>query len=76
MQVTMRLMSKPLEELLQALSPEQREQVRSYVEFLAQAPRSRRKPRFTWAGAAKDLRDQYTSVELQHQISRWRIGGE
>lgn len=72
----MRWMSKTLEELLQALSPEQREQVRSCFESLARAPRTRRKPQFTWAGAVKDLRDQYTSVDLQHQISRWRIGGE
>lgn len=69
------LMSKPLEELIQALSPEQREHVRSYVESLAPDARSPRKRQFTWAGAAKDLRDQYTSVELQRQISRWRIGG-
>jgi hypothetical protein len=69
------LMSKPLEELLESLSPDQRELVRSYVESLARTPRAAGRPRFTWAGAARDLRDQYTSVELQHQISRWRIGG-
>ena len=69
------LMSKPLEELLELLSPDQRELVRGYVESLARTSRTGGRPRFTWAGAARDLRDQYTSVELQHQISRWRIGG-
>jgi len=29
---------------------------------------TRRKLRLDWAGALKDLRDQYTSVELQHKI--------
>ncbi len=31
-------------------------------------------PRFDWAGALKELREQYTSVELQHKIAEWRIG--
>jgi hypothetical protein len=69
-------MSRTLEELFQALSPEQREQVRCYAESLVQTPQRRGKPRFTWAGAVQDLRGQYTSVELQHQISRWRSGSE
>jgi len=71
-------MAKPIEELLQALSPENREQVRRLAEGLLpnQPGRPRRRPQFGWAGAAKDLRNQYTSVELQHQISNWRIGGE
>jgi len=32
------------------------------------------KMEFRWAGALKDLRDKYTSVELQHKILEWRIG--
>jgi len=72
-----KLMAKPLEDLPEALSPEQREQVRNFAEsLLTQEPSPRRKPQFGWAGALEDLRDHYTSVELQHQISRWRIGGE
>jgi len=30
--------------------------------------------RFEWQGALKDLRSQYTSVELQHRISDMRAG--
>ena len=26
-----------------------------------------------WAGALKDMRDEFTSVELQHKISEWRM---
>ena len=70
-------MAKPLEEVLEGLSPEQRERVRDFAEsLLAKKPSLRRKLQFGWAGALEDLRDHYTSVELQHQISRWRIGGE
>ena len=29
---------------------------------------TRRKLRLDWAGCLKDMRDQYTSVELQHKI--------
>jgi hypothetical protein len=32
------------------------------------------KPERTWAGALKDLRKEYTSVELQHEVAKMRIG--
>jgi len=38
------------------------------------ARRPKRKPKFEWAGALKDLRDRYDSAELQHKIAEWRIG--
>jgi len=65
---------KSLEELVKTLPPDLKEEVRDFVEFLVER-RSRRlhkKPRLEWAGALRDLRDQYTSVELQHRISEWR----
>lgn len=37
-----------------------------------QVRKVRCKPKFDWAGTATDLRDQYDSVELQHEISSWR----
>jgi len=66
---------KPLEELVKELPPEFREEVRDFVEFLLEkrARQPRKKPRFDWAGALKDLREQYTSVELQHEILEWRL---
>lgn len=33
-------------------------------------------PSFKWAGALKDLRDRYTSGELQHKANDWRSGEE
>jgi hypothetical protein len=65
---------KPLEELVKELPPDCKEEVRDFVEFLLEkrARRTRSKPKFGWAGALKDLRDQYTSVELQHKIADWR----
>jgi len=65
-----------LKELIEQLPPELQQEVQDFVEFLLEkrARRPRRKPKFDWAGALKDLRDRYTSVELQHKIAEWRIG--
>ena len=66
-----------LKELVEQLPPGLQQEVRDFVEFLLErrARKPRRKPKFDWAGALKDLRDRYTSVELQHKIAEWRIGG-
>jgi len=69
---------KLLEEKIKELPPEFQKEVKDFVDFLhekrMEKPRS--KPQFKWAGALKELRDKYTSVELQHKISEWRIGGK
>jgi hypothetical protein len=67
---------RTLKDLVDQLPPELQQEVRDFVEFLLEkrARRPRRKPKFDWAGALKDLRDRYTSVELQHKIAEWRIG--
>jgi hypothetical protein len=64
-----------LPKLIQSLPPEMQQEVQDFIEFLLtkRARRSRGKPTFEWAGALEDLRDQYTSVDLQHKISDWRI---
>jgi len=38
------------------------------AELPKEARPTRKKLRLDWAGALKDMRDQYTSVELQHKI--------
>lgn len=69
---------KALEKLVKALPADIREEVRDFVDFVIQkrAKKPHGKPKFDWAGALKDLRDKYSSVELQHDISEWRIGGK
>lgn len=66
--------AKPINEMLDELSPERQAEVRDFVEFLLakQRSRPRRKPRFGWAGALRDLRDDFTSVDLQHEVTRQR----
>jgi len=69
---------RALKELVDQLSPEFQQEVRDFVEFLLErrARRRKRRPKFDWAGSLKDLRDRDTSVDLQHKIAEWRIGGE
>ena len=66
---------QPLKQLIDQLPPELQQEVQDFVEFLLErrAKKTKKKPKFDWAGALKDLRDRYTSVELQHKITEWRI---
>ena len=63
---------------IRALPPEKVTEVEDFVDFLLQMrlnrPRSR--PGLGWAGALRDLREQFTSVELQHRVSEWRMGSQ
>ena len=69
---------RPIDEIAKDLSPEQQRELRDFAEFLLtrRNERPRGKPGFQWAGALNDLRGHYNSVDLQHQISRWRTDGE
>ena len=64
--------------MVNELAPGQQAEVRDFVEFLLTRQRSspRRKPQFDWAGALREMRDDYTSVDLQHEIARWRSEAE
>jgi len=59
-----------LKELMPQLPPEIEQEVCDFAEFLIE----RRRPRsagglsLQWRGTLRHLRDQYSSVELQHRI--------
>ena len=70
---------KTLDEIVEAtkeLPEDLQREVADFVEFLSQrrVRPMRNKLRFDWVGALSDLKDKYTSVELQHMTSEWRIG--
>ena len=67
---------KSIDERIKNLPPALKKEVEKFVDVLLrkQRKKSRGKLKMDWAGALKDLRDKYTSVELQHKISEWRIG--
>ena len=70
----MSVATKPLVELVQELPPDVQEEVRDFVEFLLvkHARKPAGKLRQDWAGALRDVRDHYTSLELQHKALDWR----
>jgi galactose-1-phosphate uridylyltransferase len=67
---------KELQELLEELPPHLQQEVLDFAEFLLEKSKKMPEgtPHFRWAGALKDLRGRYTSVELQHKASDWRLG--
>lgn len=67
---------KPLDEIISKLPPEYQQEVEDFVEFIFQkhVKKPRKILKLTWAGVLEDIKDKYTSVELQHKISEWRIG--
>ncbi|CUS03812.2 conserved protein of unknown function [Candidatus Promineifilum breve] len=71
--------TQTLPELVKQLSPDAQEVVRELVEFLLSSPRPNVRPegqrllRQDWGGALRTYRQQYTSLELQHRASDWRV---
>ncbi len=65
---------KPIAELMKELSPAVQAEVRDFIEFLLM--KQKRTPSRTlrqdWAGALRDQREQYTSLELQRKALDWR----
>ena len=62
-----------LKELLEQLPPDLQEEAKDFMEFLLQKRGTREKGelKLHWRGALRDLRGQYTSVELQHKVLEW-----
>jgi hypothetical protein len=64
---------KPLEERIRELPPDLAQEVEDFLDFLLEKRRPKADGTFIldWAGALADLRDQYTSVDLQHKALEW-----
>lgn len=65
---------KTLEEKIKELPPELQKDVFDFVEFLLEKRAKKRGKRLRqdWAGALRNYRDQYTSLELQKKALEWR----
>lgn len=68
------IQTKPLEEIIKKLPPEDQKVVEGVARLLLERGvfslkrNKARQLKLNWRGGLKDLRDKYTSVELQHQI--------
>ena len=62
-------MTQTLKEKLEALPEPLQKEVEDFVDFLLSKREAQRKGfSFSWAGGLSDLKDETTSVELQHEI--------
>ncbi len=69
----MKLMKK-LEKEIQKLSPDLKQEVEDFVEFLLRK-RARKKGKTlkqSWGGALKSYRGEFSSLELQKKALEWR----
>lgn len=62
-----------LSELVEKLPPDLQQEVRDFAEFLLKKRihKRQKKLRLTWAGALREHRDQFTSLELQKKALEW-----
>jgi len=60
---------------MSALPEELQAEVRDFARFVkdTRVRRPHGKMKLNWRGALSDMRDEYTSVELQHEITEWRM---
>ena len=65
---------KTLQDLINELPPDLQEEVRDFAQLLLEKKRGTKQKhlRQTWAGALKEYRDQYMSLELQKKALDWR----
>ena len=66
---------KHLDELIRQLPPASQAEMVNFAEFLLakRQKQSGKTLRQSWRGALSDLRDSYTSLELQEKSLEWRM---
>jgi len=61
-----------IKELVEKLPPDLQREVKDFVEFLlSKRIRKKQKLSMTWAGALREYRDRFTSLELQKKAMEW-----
>lgn len=62
-----------IKDLLEKLPPDLQQEVKDFAEFLIdkKVRKKQKKLRMTWAGALREYRDQFTSLELQKKAIEW-----
>jgi hypothetical protein len=67
---------KEIEMKIRELSDDLRREVLDYVEFLLKKYRDKKLKakgfKFDWEGGLSEIREKFTSVELQHRTLEWR----
>lgn len=63
---------KPIEQLVNELSPASQVEVRNFIERLLVEKKPSMPLKQQWAGALSDYAEEYTSLELQKMALDWR----
>jgi len=67
---------KGIELKIRELPEDLRREVLNYMEFLLKKYRGKeiktKRFRFDWGGGLSEIREKFTSVELQHRALKWR----
>lgn len=65
---------RSVEEKIRMLPPDLREEAIHYIDELVKRKKKPRKKKFrlNWAGGLSHIDKSVTSVELQHEASKWR----
>jgi hypothetical protein len=66
-----------LTEVIESLSPDERQRVELYVSFILKEHTAKSKGaelRFDWAGGLSSLKGQYNAIGLQKQAMGWMSG--
>ena len=63
-----------LEEIIKELPPDLHQEVVDFARILMEkrGPKRKGRMKLEWRGALQDMKDEYTSVDLQHKILEWR----
>jgi len=63
-----------IEEMVKKLPEDLQKEVMEFASFLLEKRTKKKGVKLTqdWAGALRDYRTQYTSVELQKKVNEWR----
>lgn len=59
------------EKKFEQLNPEMQKKVLGYIDSLLLQKTKKKKLDFSWEGALKDYKDQYTSLQLQKKALDW-----
>ncbi|HET6402312.1 MAG TPA: DUF2281 domain-containing protein [Candidatus Kapabacteria bacterium] len=64
--------TQQIAERIERLKPIDRRMAEDFIEFLTnRESKNVDPPRFTWEGGLEELKDEYTSVELQKKALEW-----
>ena len=65
-----------IEEKIRRLPEPLEKEALDYIDYLIakseQAKTAKKGFSFNWEGGLSDLKDRFTSVELQHEVNKWR----